>query len=434
MKNYRKIVPVVLALILGLSWYMLLSDSISNSSQYEKYLNEARKNADLGITKYAIKNYNEAIELDNNPDIYVEVAEYYKKQEDKNLYIDWCEYFFETFPTDSKAYDYVLDAYLMDSDYSSAYEVLNMASKRNVTSEKIEKCRNEIMYSYYLEFNTYNDVSVFSSNFCAVKQKETWSFVNSKGNRLPTVAFKSVGEFTTSGLAPVVDEKNNVYFIDTEGDKVKVTKDKYISFGNISQDIFMAQKENTQFVYLDLEFNQLFDENDLATTFNDNVAAIKNNKKWKLINIKGKSICDKQYVDVIRDEKEIVSRCERLFVAENEGKYKLINTDGKEVISQVYEDAQLFMGQEPTAVKIEGKWCFIDTDGKRKSEKTYEDARPYSNGLAAVCIDGKWGFVDDKENIVIEPQFFDAKAFNDKGCCFVKTGDNWQLLKLYRFN
>ena len=30
------------------------------------------------------------------------------------------------------------------------------------------------------------------------------------------------------------------------------------------------------------------------------------------------------------------------------------------------------------------------------------------------------GFVDENENIVIEPQFFDAKDFTEKGSCFVK--------------
>ena len=27
-----------------------------------------------------------------------------------------------------------------------------------------------------------------------------------------------------------------------------------------------------------------------------------------------------------------------------------------------------------------------------------------------------------------------AKDFNEKGSCFVKVGDKWQLLKLYRLN
>ncbi len=80
------------------------------------------------------------------------------------------------------------------------------------------------------------------------------------------------------------------------------------------------------------------------------------------------------------------------------------------------------------------KWFFIDKDGKAISDKTYEDARAFSNGLAAVKQKGKWGFVDKDENIVIEPKFSDAKDFNAKGSCFIKEGDIWQLLKLYRLN
>lgn len=49
-------------------------------------------------------------------------------------------------------------------------------------------------------------------------------------------------------------------------------------------------------------------------------------------------------------------------------------------------------------------------------------------------IDGKWGFVDSNEELKIPAEFFGAKDFNEKGSCFVMTGDKWQLLKLYRIN
>ena len=434
MKNYRMLVPVVLALIMGLSWYMLISEKVSVKNKYESYLDTARVYAKDGITKYAIENYNEALSIKDEPEVYVEVIEYFKSQGYHYNFMDWCEYFFETHEKEPKAYEYVLDAYLEDKDYSSVYSVLNAAERRSISTEKITKIRSDVKYLFNLAHNTYDDVSTFNANKCAVKNNDYWSYVNHEGTLITENVFKQVGDFTNSGMASVVDVDDNAYFVDAEGDKVKVSQEKYMSFGNISHNIIPAQKTNTQYVYLDMEFNQLYGEYDLATTFNDNVAAVKSNKIWTLINTEGKAINDKKYVDVISDDREVISICERMFVAEKENQYKMLNNKGKEVVSQVYEDVQLFMGEEPTAVKIDGKWCFIDLDGKRISEKTYDDARPYSNGLAAVCIDGKWGFVDVNENVVIEPQFFDAKAFNASGCCFVKTGSEWQLLKLYRFN
>ena len=140
------------------------------------------------------------------------------------------------------------------------------------------------------------------------------------------------------------------------------------------------------------------------------------------------------YLDVKLDEKQIACRKDRLFVSVNEGRYILIDNKGKQIGNQEYEDANVFLADGITSVKIDGQWCFIDENGKRISDHTYENARAYANGLAAVCIDGVWGFVDEKENVVIEPVFFDTKDFNEMGSCFVKTGDKWQLLRLYRLN
>lgn len=86
----------------------------------------------------------------------------------------------------------------------------------------------------------------------------------------------------------------------------------------------------------------------------------------------------------------------------------MIDKNNSKIGSQTFEDARVFLGDAPAAVKVNGKWQFIKKDGSFTSDKKYDDAHSYSNGLAAVCINGKWGFVDENENIVIEPQFADS--------------------------
>ncbi len=100
--------------------------------------------------------------------------------------------------------------------------------------------------------------------------------------------------------------------------------------------------------------------------------------------------------------------------------------------SLAFEDADPFMSEQYAAVKIDGKWKFINKDGKLISDKIYDGAKSFQNGLAAVCVNGMWGFVDESENMVITPKFQDASYFNEKGSCFIKMNDKWQLLKLYR--
>jgi len=434
MKKYRALVPIVMIVLMLVSWYLLIEESGKVETAYNKYLSEARKYAEDGITKYAIENYNMALEIKSTPEVYVEVAEYYKSQEKDAEYLSWCENFFDKYPTLSDSYDCVLDAYLNDKDYKSCYDILKTAEKRNISSDFIKQVSADIMYVYKLDFNTFEDVAVYSNNYCPVKSKSVWGFVDRYGNQRIACKYLEVGAYTQTNFASVVNADGDAYFIDKTGAKVMVSKEKYQSFGLLVDGKIAAKRNDGKYTYVDKEFNVLFGEYDYASTINNGVAAVKTGDTWQLINGDGKNITNEKYVDVKFDEKQIAYRNDRLFVSTSADKYIMVDGFGKKVGSLTFEDARIFAGNAPAAVKIDGKWCFVNSDGKLISDKKYDEARSFTNGLAAVCVDGKWGFIDENENVVIKPVFFGAKDFNEKGSCFVQTGDKWQLLKLYRLN
>lgn len=434
MKKYRNFIPIVLTVLMVMSWVLLVKDAVAVENQYNSYLTEARKYAENGITKYAIENYEAALDIKDDVDIYVEVADYYKSQGKSNEYMAWCKAFFEKYPTNKKAYECILDGYLENKDYESCYDILETAEKRNVSSDYIKEIRNNIKYVYKLDFNTYDDVGIYSNNFCPVKSKDVWGFVDRYGNQRIACKYTNVGAYTQTNYVSVVNSDNEAYFIDKTGSKVLVSKEKYLQFGLLVDNIIATQKTNEKYTYVNSDFENLFGEYDYASTMNNGIAAVKVDEKWNIIDKNGKNVTNNSYVDVILDEKQIVFRSDRMFVATETDNYIMVDSSGKQIGSLVFEDAKLFASDAPTAVKIDGKWCYVDINGNLISDKTYSDARAFTNGLAAVCIDGKWGFIDESEAIVIEPVFFGAKDFNEKGSCFVQTGDKWQLLKLYRLN
>ena len=298
---------------------------------------------------------------------------------------------------------------------------------------EVKSVKNELSYTFKLDFNTYDDVGIYGNGFCAVKSKDAWGYVDSYGNQKTPITYVSAAPFTKAEMAPVVDQKGECYFIDNTGSRVLASKEKCKSFGISSDDIIKVELENGKYSYCDSELNKLFGEYDDATAFNNGIAAVKENGQWKIINNEGNAKSSTEYADVVADEKNIVFRNDRLFVGDGTG-YIMIDSSGKQIGNEKYENAHCFADSTYAAVENDGKWFFIDKNAKRLSDKTYEDARSYSNGLAAVKISGKWGFVDTDENVVIEQQFFGAKDFSEKGSCFVQTGDKWQLLKLYRLN
>ncbi len=435
MKNYRKLVPLVLVVLLLLSWYTLASDASETGSEYNQYLEAAREYAKTGVTKLVIQNYTAALELNPSVEIYAEAAEYYKAQGENDDWVYWCEDFFELYPTEPKAYDCLLEAYLAEKDYESCYDVLEVAGKRNVTSDYITSVSDEIAYYYETDFNNYDEVGVFSNSYCAVKNKEVWGYVDCYGEQQIGVNYASVGDFSnSSSYAPVVDSSGNAFYIDKDGDKILASNEGYQWFGMLLNGIAPAQKADGSYVYVDEGLGYLFGDYDYASTVNYNIAAVKKGDNWSIIDGTGAAVTASVYKDVKLDEKGIAYRNDRLFVSMNGSSYIMIDAAGNQVGTQTFEDACVFGDTTYAAVKINGKWCFIDKDGNLKSDKTYEGARSYVNGLAAVKVGGQWGFVDEGEELRIPAEFMDARDFNEKGSCFVKTGDKWQLIKLYRLN
>ena len=434
MKNYRKILPIALIVLLVTSWYMMISTVAKTNNSYKNYIKEARKFAEQGITKYAIENYEAAISINSTPSVYNEVAQYYKEQKKNDEYLDWSERFLEEYPTEEMAYDCILDAYLLQKDYESCYDIIFTADRRNISTDYIKKTREKIKYFYKMDINTYDDVGVFSNNLCPIKSNDLWGFANRFGEQRIICKYLQVGSYTKSGVVSVVNADGDAYYIDNSGSKVMVSKDKYKSFGLLVDNILAAEKPNGKYVYLNNEFEKLFGEYDFASTMNYGIAAVKIGSHWKLIDDEGKEITKSDFLDIKLDEKQIAFRNDRAFVSASKGKYIMVDNKGNQVGKLEFEDAKPFASESYAAVKINGKWCFVDKKGKLVSKEKYDDARSYNNGLAAVCIDGKWGFVDEKEKIVIKPKFFDAKDFNEKGSCFVNTGNKWTLLKLYRLN
>ena len=278
MKNYRKLVPLVLIIILAASWYLLINETYKESKEYETYLAEARKWAEDGITKYAMENYNKALEIESSVELYIEIAEYYKEKGKEDDYLDWCVKFFETYPTEPRAYDALVAAYMKESNYESCYNTLFVAQRRGISTEYMDSVWKEIAYEYKLDISTYDNVGVYSNNYCAVQKKGTWGFVDRYGNQRVNCTYSEVGSFTKSNFAPVINKKGESYYIDKTGAKVVVMDESYAKLGLYIEGIISAKKKNGKYTYVDMDGKSLFGNYDYASTINGGVGAIQHMK------------------------------------------------------------------------------------------------------------------------------------------------------------
>lgn len=148
---------------------------------------------------------------------------------------------------------------------------------------------------------------------------------------------------------------------------------------------------------------------DFARQFKNQVAIVKTENTWGLIDKTGKSVLECIYNDVQYLENSDSQMIQILVRKERIG---LIDNTGKVVVPAIYTD--LGKVQEGRiAVERGGKWGFCDLNGNEIIACQYEKVQDFSEGLAAFRKDKKWGFVDLYGNVVIENQYRNVGNFKE---------------------
>lgn len=432
MKNYRFLVPLVLVLMLVASVYVLYDGKASVRDEYNTYVETARDYREQGIFIDAEENYLLAIDVQPNLDMYLELGSLYMDHNLPRMAKKLSRNLLKEYPQDAGSYEYALQLYMSTNDYIECYDLIDTMRKRGLTSEYMEQLALEIEYEYYFVAD-YDHVSVFGGGMCPVEREGKWGFVDTYGTRYVSLQFAEVGPFS-GGLAPVVDAEGNAYYIDNQGNKKKVilNVDNIQKLGLIENNVFALYNGKTWGFY-DGDGNHLFGDYQETSNIGNGVAAVKTGSGWQLVDYDGKDLTGNTYKSVWMDEKLIVHRNDRIFV-EVDGGYQMIDTAGKVHSKHTYEAVQLFNDTTYAAVKMDGKWGFVDKNGEIILEPQYEDARSFSNGYAAVKVDGLWGYIKADGQMVIPCTFVDAKDFTASGTAFVMVEDEWELLKLYKYN
>lgn len=431
MKNYKFLVPVGIVLIYAASVYFMYSSRAAESNQYNQYIAIARDFRRQDIQVDAEKNYEKAISLNPSLELYLEIGEFYHETNQVKKAINWGNQILTTFPKQKEGYEFLIGIYAERGDYVACYKLADTLQKRDVISERVSEVIDSIKYEFYFN-EEFADVGIFSAGLCPVKTEGKWGYVDNTGHKVIANKFLEVG-YHSGNLAPVIDSEGEIYYIDETGNKKKVILniEGIQQLGLIENGVFSLYDGKTWGFYDEGE-QLLFGGYDEVSSMGNGVAAVMQDGKWTLVDRGGNPLTEQHYDGVVMDEKRVVYRNERIFVFEGYDCY-MIDLEGNN-IGSAYQDAKVFNDGSYAAVELNNRWGFVDKEGEIKIEPCYEDARSFSNGLAAVKYAGKWGFIDIDGNMVIDSQFDDAKDFTGAGSVFVKKGDAWNLLRLYKDN
>lgn len=436
MRNYKLIVPIVLIFVFAVSIYLLYDAKKTKQEEYDTYLEEARYFRSIEIDYDAELNYQQAANIFPSMELYREIAAFYIETEQAKATIEWGNRIIEEFPEDFFGYEYLMEEYYKKSEFISCFEIYDIAVKRNALSNRIKEIFADIEYEYYLT-GSYENVGVFDSDVCPVSIGGLWGFVGNNGGVTIPIIYNKVGYFGDE-RSSVVLEDDGMFYIDKNNHKrIKIVKiENPIELGRMEGEVFsLFDGEQWNFYsFANRSEELIFGGFDDVTGFYNGMTACLKDGKWTLHNNTGADLTGQTFSDVIRDERGAVYVKGRVFSKTTEN-YVMTDAYGKNISDLQFEDVKHFCESgDYAAVKINGKWGFINANGEVVIEPQYEDARSFSFGFAAVKINDLWGFINNSGELVIDAKFMDAKDFNTNGCVFIKETTTWQLLKLIKYN
>lgn len=261
---------------------------------------------------------------------------------------------------------------------------------------------------------------------------KAWYFVDDTGKRIVEEAYEAVTPFVdTDGQNLAVVKQDGEYRTIYENgdwygrDETGVTDVIGISAGRI-----LAQVDD-MYGYYDLDFNLLSQayQYDAMTKNSCGVAAVKKGDKWGIITDSGEQVVGFELEDVAVNAIGCAFSG-NVAMVKKDGSWQLIDTTGAKIGTATFANAKAPEAAGYIAVADEsGKWGFINREGEMVIDCQYSDAKSFSNQLAAVCIADSWGYIDKKNELAIEAQFQAAEPFYN-GKAIVQLGDYKSIIQL----
>lgn len=270
----------------------------------------------------------------------------------------------------------------------------------------------------------YSDASVFKNGIAPVKQNGKWFFINRQGQ-------------TISRIYDEINELSDNIYVVKSGDKYgaldhfgqSVLEPKFDKLGDFVNG-YAYYMEKGAYGFVSRQGTVHKAEFEWISDFNSGqIAVIKQNNKYGLINIFGKKILDAEYDQILKTDSQV-------FIVVANSLYGFFSSDGcfltsvtydfvKERSPEYYTDGTLFK------LLKKNEQAFADANGRLYINfGAYQEINFPHNDLIRVKQKNKYGYLDKKLNPVIAYKYQQAGDFADS-LAQVKTKDNNLLITPY---
>jgi hypothetical protein len=295
------------------------------------------------------------------------------------------------------------------------------------------KCKSKGKYGF-LDLNgskiiacDYDGFAAFSEGISKVDKKidgKTKSgYIDIKGNIILPIAYETLGNFGNGW--GIMKKDSNYFFVDRNGNLKDVPRryeELYDFHSGFARGVIKGKNNNPNtyyFINKDLKEEFSFTGKE-GYSFWDDVAVVKRDKEFELMNKKGEVFKSLGNVDFMKFSVEGL-----LAVRENK-KWGFMNNKGEVVIGLKYDSCDVFK-YGYAKVKMGGKWGMIDRSGTQIIDAKYDNIFSGENGVF-IFYEGNWGVIDKTGKILVQPILPSVTSFeNDRA--LARKGKTFTIVK-----
>jgi len=260
---------------------------------------------------------------------------------------------------------------------------------------------------------------------------DEYGFINLKGEWVISPRYANVEPFY-EGVAKVIDEDGDIYFIDTKGEELfKLREDNFYwdEVSNMCNGLILALNDDEDWEYMDKDGDVVlsFDYEDYECyPFHGKYAIVYDEDKDAagLIDKKGNFVIEPEF-------EEIGYLSAGIAYFEDDDSHGFIDKRGKKIIQTSYDtdfEFDYYSLTDPSLIAFEenGLYGFMDRHGKVKIEPEYDYVGEFSEGLCAFVEEGgdEWGYINNSGEVVISEEFEEALPFCN-GLALVQDEDGY---------
>ena len=436
MKVGRIIFACLLTALCGFGWFSQIREIRETRQRLESEIISARQYAAQGLFQKSVLSYQRALSISEDGELRKEMEQVYADgyaagAVTQSAYINALQNGCALYPEQAEDWERLVTIYRDARSYKDANRTLDQAEKAGAQSEVLNALALEIRYSHTSNGVAYTGVICSPGGYATTERGGKWGVFGPDGDRVKEQVYDYVSPWGASGIA-VYRVDNATELIDKNGVVQAILPEPVIRARAYGDGLLPVETEAGWRYLVCEEGTWLPGIYKDATSFQNGRALVLQDGNWRFIDTGGNPLEGASFSDLRLFGNGEYSHDGHIAAAV-EGKWRLYLADGSPVFERTLRNMDVDMGSYIAFQDDSGNWGYLDIQGNIVIQPQYREARSFSSGMGAVSNGERWGFINRAGKMADDYQYLEVGYFSPEGVCYVSEIEDLYHRIILRF-